>query len=470
MYRRRDVWFLGWLARMFSLRSLWRSQARISWRISRPFCSSVIIPDRIPGTSLLAYIMAPKLELSFEESLANFEEKQELVSLWHQDMIEDGMNVIYSDSQIAIIDFEEKEFDQTTTLSRGLYFNENLDLIQTAVPLNRESKRVDFTIPLPLESNKHIVGFSFALLFHSLNRQTPIAPQSIHRSAVLGAGGCSLPILLSLLSPHSRIDAIENCSSIIKVAKEYFGIAALGLESCVTLHESCAMNWVSSKWKEIQHQDPSSRYDLLFLDIYEVPSSPIRYPSTLEDALQQDDGTLDCEAPAEFTLISDNMSTYLNLLADSGVMAINVLGNDLGTAVALHRIEEGVIGYLTSLPPSEVASYPHFAVGIMNLPYRSQPPPELEYQTGGDEPPLPRYNSVVFLVKNPSAWFQELMEVKQTEILINKVSSAMDLCAAEHFATGGERARVRYPFERHGEEKEILRKWIGTTKFIAIKR
>jgi hypothetical protein len=471
------------MAAMFILRNLWCSQRKISCRISRHLCSSVASPpNRIPGTSLLAYLMAPKLEISFEDSLVNFEENQEMVATWHQDMIEDGMEVIYSDSQISIIDFEEKEFDQTT-LCRGLYFNENLDLIQTAVPLNKETKQVDFAIPLPLESNKHIVGFSFALLFHSLNCQTPSAPPlllsspRIHRSAVLGAGGCSLPILLSLLSPRSHIDAIENCSSVVKVAKEYFGIAALGLESRVQLHESCAMDWIRLKWKEIEHQDLSLRYDLLFLDIYEVPSSPIQYPSTMEDVDAQVDGRLDCEAPAENTLTNENISLYLNLLADSGVMAINVLGNDLGTAVALHRIEAGIIEYLTTLPSTpDDGSSPYFAVGIMNLPYQSQPPiPQVEAEENkneGEEPLLPRYNSIIFIVKSPTLWFQELMKEKKTEKLIERITTAMDhLTQGNEVAAEGDRAKVRYPFERQEkEEKEILRKWIETTRFIQIKR
>jgi spermidine synthase len=305
-----------------------------------------------------------------------------------------------------------------------------------------------------MESNKHILGFSFALLLHHLNQSSPqhndlIA--SVHRSAVLGAGGCSLPILLSLLYPQSTIDAIENNPSIVKVAKEYFGIADLGLEDRVLLHESCAMSWVNQKSSEMRSPNHSS-YDLLFLDIYESPS--------------QSELILDCEAPAEITLTNQNISHYLNLLSDSGVMAINVLGNDLGTAVALHRIKEGVIEYLTSIPASSSEDHAsmQFAVGIMNLPFQSK---ESTLPTEEQcEHSLPRYNSVVFVVKNHNIWLKDLMESKDK--IVEKLEEAMNRLDDLQQLRGD---KIRYPFLREdGEEKRIVRDWLKTVKFVGIQR
>jgi hypothetical protein len=407
---------------------------------------SISSHNYLPGTALFASVMAPQLDLTFEEALENFQTRQDLVSLWNQDMIDDGMNIIYSDSSISIIDYLED--DTARTLCRGLYFNENLDLIQTSVPISKETKKVDFMIPLPMESNKHILGFSFALLFHQMNQQSSqqnhdIMMTNVRRSAVLGAGGCSLPILLSLLYPQSTVDAIENNSSIISVAKKYFGIADLDLEGRVKLHQSCAINWVNQKSNEIKLSNSLS-YDLLFLDIYETPS--------------QSEDDLDCEAPAEFTLTNDNISHYLTLLSDSGVMAINVLGNDLGTAVALHRIEDGVVEFLASLEDNISMQ---FAVGIMNLPFQSKELTEEQCEV------LPRYNSIVFIVKNPSVWFNELM-VRNPET-VEKIGKAMG--SFDEFRHYSQEIKIKFPFQREVEgERLIVRDWLKTVKFIGIKR
>lgn len=429
----------------------WGSRQRIFSRQDTRYLSGLKTENYLPGTSLLASVMAPGLDLTFQEALENFQTRQDLVSLWNQDMIESGMTVIYSDSNISIIDYVESQgldSHETHTLCRGLYFNENLDLIQTSVPLNKETSQVDFLIPFPLESNKHIIGFSFALLFHQLNQSSQ--QNIIKRSAVLGAGGCSLPILLSLLYPQSTIDAIENNSSIVKVAKEYFGIADLGLEDRIFLHESCAMSWVDQKSREVRLSNCSS-YDLLFLDIYETSSHS---------------ESLDCEAPAEVSLTNENISHYLNLLSDSGVMAINVFGNDLGTAVALHRIKEGVIEYLSSFPPSLTEENSmQFAVGIMNLPFQSKDSAlSIEEQC---EPSLPRYNSVIFIVKNYNMWLQNLMESKDD--IVEKIEQAMNHLHQLQQLQG--EVKIKFPFLREGEEeKRIVRDWLKTVRFVGIKR
>lgn len=419
--------------------------------IRRGFC--LVSQNYLPGTSLLAYIMAPKIELSFDESLANFQQRQDLVSLWNQDMIEDGMNVIYSDANISIIEYEEN--NQSKTLCRGLYFNENLDLVQTSVPINKETKKVDFSIPLPLESNKHIVGFSFALLYHHLNTQGSVG--SFSRCAVLGAGGCSLPIILSLLYPHLTVDGIENNPAIVNVAREYFGITTLGLENKIKLHESCAFTWLQRQLDDTH----TPKYDLLFVDIYDVPPSPVEVPTTEESLKvienQPDTVTLDYEAPAEVALTNENISNYLKILSNSGVVAVNVLGNDLGTAVVLHRIQDGVVEYLASLP-NDAISYPKFAVGIMKLPFQAK-----ESDPGdGSDINLPRHNSIIYIVKNPSQQFQDL--IKDKDSIVDKLMIAMQSVSASH------EKRVNYPFSRTGEESEIIRNWLKTVQFLKIER
>jgi hypothetical protein len=426
------------------------------------------------------------------------------VADYEEGMVKDGVKCQYSDKELSVIDFT---VDHVT---RCLLFNTNLNFVQSAIHVNKHSGDIDLVNPLPLDTSKHIVGFSFSFLYHYLNRESAPhdSPHEVSRCAVLGAGGCYLPMLITSLFAHCTVDAIELSPSVIHVAQEYFGLKNYPNKDRITLHQDCALKWIAS-----QHA-AKTVYDIILVDICEMLS--------LEET-HLGGSILDCRdlvSPSDETLSISTLKNLLGCLDRTGVLAINVLGNDVGHSMAVHQVTEAL--ETIAREQNDAIAY---ALAIMHLPFdeehengkgfarkiiarveddtsdeldtfevleKSSDPEEagegdensptiyskesegytvapaesvnLDRETGSS---LPRYNGTIFIVKNCSPWFRTLIasegDGENRSAALHALSTARDNYL-ELYHRNLSHDAPSFPFDRP-EYAVVLDEWMAKCKY-----
>jgi hypothetical protein len=372
---------------------------------------------------LCAHIVAPQIQQSIPECREFLLENPKHVQEFEKDMMmKTGMTVVYSDNEVSVIDtipdFEKRyKRARVKRLERTLHFNDTLDFIQTSVNVNARTKAIHHDQPLNLETANHIIALSLSIVLHFANQAEPASPTShlnagVKRCAVLGAGGCIFPIILSsVLPPSADIHAIELSDSVIHAALKYFSVApyvsnitdypnsegAVELESGrvdnkFQLHSGCGVDWLS---KEVEN-NKEANLDMIFIDIFDgdmvdnseeknskqgkrITSDMISNVTMDSEAKDVDDSGEDDQShqnngetdfsfcpkdselfiPSKNILNRDNLRLFAKALSDKGgVLAINTVGN-------LDAIENAAkwMGAVLNKDPVH-----NFHVGFMKVP------------------------------------------------------------------------------------------------------
>lgn len=345
---------------MRGLRSTWgslrRSLAQSRWLSCRP------------AAYLLAHLTAPSLEISAPEAFSILEENPGLTIEFERDLWRGGLEVMHADPEVSVINYWDGE-PAGPAMMRCLHFNNTIDLVQSAIGLDKEGNP-SVEAPIPLEYNKHVIGMSLSMLLHRVNCAGTRTPQ---RCAVLGAGGCVLPMLVSSLYPQCNVDAVELSQSVVSASRKCFIPA--GQWQKLVLHSGCALEWLQLR--------PDARYDLLFLDICDTDSSS------------------NLLAPPAAFLSEMAVRMYLRALAPGGVVAVNTLGTEEAVQATIAAVAGAVRelggGCMVSSMTLVGAKEPK---GIMNSTGL--------HRSDSESRPGKNLNSIIYIVNNPVSNLQDI--------------------------------------------------------------
>mmetsp|Transcript_3082 Transcript_3082/g.4737 ORF Transcript_3082/g.4737 Transcript_3082/m.4737 type:complete len:441 (+) Transcript_3082:48-1370(+) len=429
-------------AKLFPVTKLFVRRARcIHGSVRSAFISgeryfSVVPPVSAPASPSIhffANLLAPKLELSVQDTRAILEENESMLSELENDMIDKGMHVVMSDENVSVIDTLHTIDERQCSITRSLHFNENIDFIQTSVPVNSDSGAVDYTMDLPFDTASHIIGFSFAFLLHFLNG--PCAgSHTIRRCAVLGAGGCTLPVVAGHLYPCADIHAVELSRSVIAAASQCFELSDMLNAGSFKLHEGCGIKWLR------EHSAEGKKWDLLFVDICN--------PTATENCV--------VAAPPSDVLSASGIRDLIDSVESGGILAINVLATSVGTAETLEKVTNALCE--SSVGPLHVGMMPLHTTA--NTTHSCVKPSDSMDED--DKPSLPaRSNSIIFVVKTPSKWYMNLEQCSSGEAIRQ---AKKDFLSSFNYTN----TRVRFPFDRNDVEKE-LSSWMNCYVYYNIK-
>jgi hypothetical protein len=462
--------------------------------------------------NLLAHILAEQAQTSFDETLAYIQDNPNHITEFEKDMREAGIDIVHSNVDVSVFDITSSQ--NRAMRIRTLHFNTELDLVQSAVPLNTDTGDVDYDIPLPFDSSNYIVGMSYSFLFHFLNsidtRQSTYDSNIHHhvkRCAVLGAGGCVLPVLISRLFPFATVDAVEISRPVIDAAKSYFGIDQYIAGGRVNLHESCALKWMRSSTTDApdSSNDSHGPFDMIFVDICEMQSlEPVEGPGgagggadverkirgvTVEDIMTKEEAgdaaeAMDLVAPSQEVLHEDTCRMLVKSLSEHGVLAINVLSNNQGLDYAISRIASALEGSWSNAEMNMPCSY---HIGVMRLPVSltassslfgdvfpgfsalSEDVGKNEDVTDDGEDTVEenkRINSIVFVTKNPS--HDVIRVVSAEDGLAYRMSLAVQEYVTRHREVN-KSSITALPFDRSGALKDQLIVWMDSYKGFLVK-
>ena len=442
----------------------------------------------IAALHMYAHIVAQKSGASFEETLDYIVDcEPESAETFVDDLAEIGLHCRHSNADISILD--SRCSLQATKWIRALHFNTDLDFLQSAAPLNNNTGNVDFSIPLPISCSNYIMGMSFAILFHSINNNDGnwSSPHKLRRCAILGAGGCVLPMVLTFLFPSARVDAVEISQSVRQAALDYFGVAPLVDAGRIKLHEGCALQWIEDEAIGAKGQDDC--FDLIFVDIYQTKeqsddsathsrrTQPSVVHSLCSDSTESEPlAPGDILAPSQQVLRGDTLSLLADRLAVRGVLAINVLANECGHMYAFNYVSK-------ALADKAAGGGDHYHVGMMKLRLIDKAESEghvmisstRENDASGSDAEVEgsaaemegsaatasadkRYNSTIYVVKNPAVWYDNISKTP-SETCGKRISEAV----REYIHHFESEADVKHPFDRDDTESiDHLHSWMNT--------
>lgn len=443
--------------------------------------------------NLLAHIIAQQAQTSFNDTFEYLLDNPDHVSTFESDMLANGIDIVHADADVSVFNITSSQ--NRDLRIRTLHFNTELDLVQSAVALNTETADIDFDLPLPFDFSNYIIGMSFSFLFHFLNG---LESNSMHgsshrhliqRCAVLGAGGCILPVLISRLFPTATVDAVEISHPVVAVARTYFGVDPYISDGKVILHETCALQWLRSltinSIQKCGNKNEGS-FDMIFVDICEMQRlepvveshekessvEDIRekiHRVTLQDVLEENGEVpcmddMDLVAPSQEVLREDTCRLLVSSLNNQGILAINVLADERG------------LDYATSCIAAALKGHSDVHIGVMRLPVSSATSNALfgevipgfnTEEDGKDEEmanTLTRFNSVVFVTKNPS---QLLLGVVSGKNDSQSCGETLETAALEYIQShkdANNTSKTPLPFDRTGIVQDDLRKWIYSYK------
>ena len=256
--------------------------------------------------------------------------------------------------------------------------------------VNAKTKAIHHDQPLNLETANHIIALSLSIVLHFANQPTPPSSEhlnaAVKRCAVLGAGGCIFPIILSSILPRTaQIHAIELSEFVIHAALNFFSVSPyvsnlMDFQKCINadtatalltpsnvvdnqfqLHAGCGVQWLTQEVAS----EKKEKLDMIFIDIFDgdVDKADVEASehqaritdelivnATLDTSLDidvgitpSDDGgsTMDHHNDAPFApenselfipskniLNRENIRVFTEALSDNGgVLAINTVGN-----------------------------------------------------------------------------------------------------------------------------------------------
>lgn len=374
-----------------------------------------------PAAHLLAHLTAPSLDVSVKEAYSILHEQPHLTVGFEEDIKKEGLVVHYADEAVSVLDF----IDGGKGTFRCLHFNDTLDLVQSSISLDA-SGNPSILLPLPREYSKHVLGMSLSFMFYQMNVERDETPQTC---AVLGAGGCILPMLTSQIYPLCNISAIELSPSVVTAARACFGVAAFEQKGQLNLHTGCALQWLEAK----NHQQAASRLDLIFLDICNAST---------EGEDMHSGGDSELLAPPMGFLSEQTFNLLLKSLSINGVLTINMLGTLTGTRKALRKIKK----LLLSLGGNYHIGSVRLGDAVVTLLGSS----ECDLNAGGMKK---RMNSIVYIVNNPKARFSTLSVSNIVSVFENfEKNVCINLEAGGSF--------LQIPFLRT-EAREDIMQWIS---------
>ena len=284
-----------------------RPSARL-YVITRRSASSTARDDRgiHPATHLLSHLTAPSLDITISEAYEILSSQQQLVLDFASGMRKMGIEARYSDPELSILDHTcDAETQEGKLIVRCLHFNNNIDLVQSAIGLDSGGNPSIFT-SIPIVYNKHVIGLSISLFLHQLNRKA-CKTNSLQKCAIVGGGGCTLPMFISKLYPNCSIDVIELSPSVASASLQWFGMGELDTSKDIRMHTACGLDWLK--------QD-SQGFDMLCLDV------------CADSAVTLSDSAHMRIAPPDIFLQSSSIDLFVRCLRPGGILAINMLGSE----------------------------------------------------------------------------------------------------------------------------------------------
>ena len=385
---------------------------------------------------ICAHIVAPQVNQSFHECKEFLLHNPEHVEEFEDNMKKIGLTVVYSDEEVSVIDAipdqDEGVGENVEILERSLHINRDFSFIQTAVNINAKTKALHHDQLLNLETSNYIITLLFSLVLHFANQPISINKSShlnagVKRCAVLGAGGCVLPIILSsLLPPVCEIEAVELNEHIINVAMKYFSasnyisnvvdfrkdksnLAFPEVNNKFKLYSSCGIKWLSN---EMRRNNPQ-KIDMLYVDIFDGDSQINKNENTIindvlgeanEDFCFQGESG-DSNAPFSPPSAEDfmpstriiNKNTLL-LMADSlstegGLLAINMLGK----ICSIREVAKWMDNLLNSTQREKDQQTLRYHVGCMKVPITINKEGKKQSHKNFNQ----RDNMIIFIIKNP---------------------------------------------------------------------
>ena len=93
-----------------------------------------------------------------------------------------------------------------------------------------------------------------------------------------------LALLLGSLLPHAQLTAVELDAAVVAAAREALGLESL--EPRLEVATADALEWLSSRATQLDHQSQTARYDYIYVDIFDgenVTPPPFYAPPFLRD-------------------------------------------------------------------------------------------------------------------------------------------------------------------------------------------